>query len=190
MLRHALSLAPTTGVVAEFGVYSSATLREITRHYPEVHGFDSFEGLPEDWRDAHRAGPWAAKGVPDVPGAELHIGWFTETVPLFAKGLDEEAAFLHLAAELYSSTNTVLRELEDRIVPGTVLVFDEYFNYPAGRATSTGPSSSWSSAADASSNTSPSTRAASRSLFEWFDWGPSGRSRSLLLGRWGRGPVR
>lgn len=72
----------------------------------------------------------AARGIPEVPGAELHIGWFSATVPLFAKGLEDDAAFLHLDADLYSSTDTVLRELEDVIVPRTVLVLDEYFNYP------------------------------------------------------------
>jgi hypothetical protein len=31
---------------------------------------------------------------------------------------------------LYSSTKTIFDELADRFVPGTVIVFDEYFNYP------------------------------------------------------------
>ena len=31
---------------------------------------------------------------------------------------------------LYSSAKTVLDQLRGKIVPGTVIVFDEYFNYP------------------------------------------------------------
>ena len=130
VLRHALSLAPPDGLVAEFGVYSGATLREIAKSRPGAHGFDSFEGLPEDWRDAHRTGSWAAGTIPDITGVELHVGWFSDTVPPFARANTEKSAFLHLDADLYSSTDTVLRELEDTIVPGTVLLFDEYFNYP------------------------------------------------------------
>lgn len=37
---------------------------------------------------------------------------------------------LHIDCDLYSSTRTVLRLLKDRIKPGCVIVFDEYFNYP------------------------------------------------------------
>jgi hypothetical protein len=36
-------------------------------------------------------------------------------------------------ADLYSSTKTVFDLMADRIVPGTVIVFDEYFNYPGWR---------------------------------------------------------
>jgi hypothetical protein len=43
------------------------------------------------------------------------------------------AAFLHMDADLYSSTRTVLDMMAPRIVPGTVIVFDEFFNYPGWR---------------------------------------------------------
>ena len=39
-------------------------------------------------------------------------------------------AFIHVDCDLYESTRCVLELLEDRIVPGTIIVFDEYFNYP------------------------------------------------------------
>ena len=42
-------------------------------------------------------------------------------------------AFLHLDVDRYSSTRTVLELLGDRIVPGTVIAFDEFFNYPGWR---------------------------------------------------------
>jgi len=42
-------------------------------------------------------------------------------------------AFLRLDADLYSSTKTVLDLLGDGIIPGTVIAFDEFFNYPAWR---------------------------------------------------------
>ena len=130
VLDHALDAAPPTGIVAEFGVYSGATLRRIAARRPDAHGFDSFEGLPEDWRGTHPKGTFAVKDLPPVGTAELHVGWFADTVPAFLDGTDGDAAFLHLDADLYSSTDTVLRAFEDRIEAGTVLLFDEYFNYP------------------------------------------------------------
>ncbi|HEY3263471.1 MAG TPA: TylF/MycF/NovP-related O-methyltransferase [Pseudonocardiaceae bacterium] len=130
VLNYALDLAPATGLVAEFGVYSGATLRMISARRPGAHGFDSFEGLPEDWRDSHRRSKFAVQHYPEVDQAQLHVGWFADTLPKFRASNDERAAFLHLDADLYSSTVTVLSELEDRIESGTVLLFDEYFNYP------------------------------------------------------------
>ena len=40
---------------------------------------------------------------------------------------------MHMDADLYSSTKTVFDILGDRVVPGTVIVFDEFFNYPGWR---------------------------------------------------------
>jgi hypothetical protein len=39
-------------------------------------------------------------------------------------------AFLHVDADLYSSTRTIFELLGDGIVAGTVIAFDEFFNYP------------------------------------------------------------
>ncbi|WP_235686605.1 class I SAM-dependent methyltransferase [Tomitella gaofuii] len=134
VLNHALSCAPATGLVAEFGVYSGATLRRIAARRPGAHGFDSFEGLPEDWRGPYRRGTFAVDRIPRVDDATLHVGWFENTVAPFLAETPGPAAFLHLDADLYSSTATVLSAFADRIVPGTVLVFDEYFNYPGWQA--------------------------------------------------------
>ena len=130
VLNYALSCAPATGLAAEFGVYSGATLRRIAAQRPGAHGFDSFEGLPEDWRGSYRQGAFAVDRLPIVNDAVLHVGWFDDTLAPFLAEHQEPAAFLHLDADLYSSTATVLDAFEDRIVPGTVLAFDEYFNYP------------------------------------------------------------
>lgn len=130
VLLYALACAPESGVVAEFGVYSGDTLRRIAARRPNAYGFDSFQGLPENWRGKYRRGAFAVDRVPHVPGAVLHVGWFEDTIGPFLSEIPGPAAFLHLDADLYSSTATVLGAFEDRIVPGTVLVFDEYFNYP------------------------------------------------------------
>jgi hypothetical protein len=42
-------------------------------------------------------------------------------------------SFLHIDCDLYSSTKTVLHYLGNRIRSGTVIVFDEYFNYVGWR---------------------------------------------------------
>ena len=128
----AVKAAPREGLYLEFGVHTGSTLRTISELAPagSVYGFDSFEGLPEDWRTQYRAGAFAVDELPDVPGAELVVGWFDQVLPGFLTDHTDDVAFLHLDADLYSSTKTVLDALEPRLRPGTVVVFDEYFNFP------------------------------------------------------------
>lgn len=120
------------GLYCEFGVASGATINFIASLVSrEVHGFDSFEGLPEDWRAGFLRGAFARSEMPKVAAnVTLHKGWFDETLPEFVTQYPQPLAFAHLDADLYSSTKTVLDILGPKIVVGTVLQFDEFFNYP------------------------------------------------------------
>ncbi|MDD7966371.1 class I SAM-dependent methyltransferase [Actinomycetospora sp. DW7H6] len=132
-LAHALEIAPRRGGLAlEFGVFSGTTLRAIAaaRGDGEVYGFDSFQGLPEDWRAGFGAGTFAVGEPPEVPGAELVVGWFADTLPAFLAEHPEPVDLLHLDADLHSSTATVLEHVGPRLRPGSVIVFDEYLNHP------------------------------------------------------------
>lgn len=131
-LEHALSLAPTDGMALEFGVYEGRTLRVIAaaRGNQQVFGFDSFQGLPEDWRSGLPAGTFATENLPDIPGAELVVGLFADTLPDFLADHPGPVSFLHVDADLYSSAVTVFKHVGPRLRPGSVIMFDEYFNYP------------------------------------------------------------
>jgi predicted O-methyltransferase YrrM len=131
-LEHGLSLAPHGGMALEFGVYTGSTLEVIAqvRDHGSVYGFDSFEGLPEEWRPGFPAGTFAVDDRPDVPGAELVVGRFDDTLPGFLAGHPGPVDFLHVDCDLYSSTKTVLDHVGPRLHPGSVVVFDEYLNYP------------------------------------------------------------
>jgi hypothetical protein len=64
LLKFALSRAPAEGLVLEFGVEKGASLRHLASLTPrQVHGFDSFEGLPGDWRGTKEAaGAFSRRG--------------------------------------------------------------------------------------------------------------------------------
>ncbi len=128
-LRHALALHPE-GMAVEFGVYRGATLRLIAAQMPAV-GFDSFEGLPEDWRPGFSAGRFATK-IPEVDGAELVIGRFEDTLPGWVPPMP--LGLLHIDCDLYSSTATVLAHLEPHLRPGVLIAFDEWHGYPGAEA--------------------------------------------------------
>ena len=122
------------GLVCEFGVFEAESINHIADRLPHrtVYGFDSFEGLPERWREAFGPGAFSTGGrLPSVrPNVRLLKGWFDATLPAFAAAHPGPAALLHIDCDLYSSTRCVLERLGGRLVPGSVIVFDEYFNYP------------------------------------------------------------
>lgn len=121
----------------EFGVFEGNSLRhwaELNKN-PEsrFYGFDSFEGLPEEWR---RFDGKMAKAHFDVQGALPDIdddrvsfvpGWFQESVEPFLESFTPQRQLVvHIDADLYSSALYVLTRFNALLVPGTIVVFDEF----------------------------------------------------------------
>ena len=127
-LEWAMKAAQLEGLVLEFGVRHGNSIRQLARLAQQaVHGFDSFEGLPESWHHENK-GSYSTKGhIPKVPkNVTLHTGWFNETLPKFLAAHHERARLINIDCDIYSSTKTVLDLLSPRIGIGTVIVFDEY----------------------------------------------------------------
>ncbi len=123
-----IGAANLNGLVLEFGVRFGNSIRQIAAlAKQQVHGFDSFEGLPEVWHFEPK-GSYTTKGViPAVPqNVKLHAGWFESTLPEFLELHSGPIRLINVDCDIYSSTKTVLTLLASRIVPGTVIVFDEY----------------------------------------------------------------
>ncbi len=122
------------GLFLEFGVRSGGTINHIARRHPKqtVHGFDSFEGLPEPWAGyTLDAGAFSGEAMPSVvSNVELHVGWFDDTLPAFLDAHPGDVALVHIDSDIYSSAKTILDNLTPRVRPGTIIVFNEYFNYP------------------------------------------------------------
>jgi hypothetical protein len=135
LLDASLKVVAIDGLYCEFGVYKGVTINFIAeRTKSEVHGFDSFEGLPEDWNANCPQGTFRVPELPQVrPNVTLHKGWFNVTIPGFAKACTGPIAFLHVDCDLYSSTKTIFEMLGNRLVAGSVIQFDEFFNYPNWR---------------------------------------------------------
>lgn len=126
------------GMILEFGVAGGGSIRIIAKHAPSraIHGFDSFEGLPTDWTGTHeRKGRYSQHGrLPRVPSnVTLHKGWFDQTLPRFLAAASGPCSLINMDCDTYESTRYVLDQLADRIVPGTIILFDEYYNYPNWR---------------------------------------------------------
>ena len=137
ILNLALQRMPEDGLIIEFGVADGESLRYLaSRTKRTIHGFDSFEGLPDDWPGRHEPkGHYSTGGVlPQVPfNAVLHKGWFDQTLPAFLETETAPVALVHMDCDLYGSTHTALDLLKQRIHSGTIIVFDEYFNFVGWR---------------------------------------------------------
>jgi len=119
-------------VYLEFGVYEGYTLRRwaklLGHQETRLFGFDSFEGLPEDWDSLRPQGTFDVKGaIPTYDDIRVSLcqGWFSDTLPIFTLP-EHDRLVLHLDADLYSSTKFVLECLKDDILPGTIIIFDQF----------------------------------------------------------------
>lgn len=125
-----------SGSILELGIYKGTKSTKYIADYLKnktIHGFDSFEGLSEDWAGMYlEKGAFDLKGqLPEVPrNVVLHKGWFKDTLPEFLKENIESIAFLHMDCDIYSSHKTGLELLAPRIKPGTIIVLDDYFDFP------------------------------------------------------------
>ncbi|MGH7193291.1 MAG: class I SAM-dependent methyltransferase, partial [Candidatus Saccharimonadales bacterium] len=116
----------------EFGVYQGESMQiwsSLLRN-PEskLHGFDSFEGLPETWNTLHERGRFTVNGVPpEINDTRVVFfkGWFNETLSRYTLP-DREALFINIDSDLYSSAKVVLDFLRPHITSGTYLYFDEF----------------------------------------------------------------
>ena len=136
VLEYALKRMTLNGLICEFGVADGHTINFIAREHRKyrarqsVHGFDCFTGLPERWRDGFEEGNFACSLPAVASNVVLHQGLFADTLPDFVQKYPEPLAFLHIDSDLYSSAKIVLDLMKRQIVPGTIIVFDEFFNYP------------------------------------------------------------
>ena len=119
----------------EFGVRAGDSLRWLLSKKPdqEIHGFDSWEGLPESWNVGVKEFEKGSMSVPmpSFPNNKVRLwkGWFDDTIDPWKEKHTGDIAYLHIDSDLYSSAKCVLTKLNDRIVPGTLIVFDELANF-------------------------------------------------------------
>jgi O-methyltransferase len=126
------------GDAAECGVYNGGTAlllcRVIAGRGCRLYLFDSFEGLPEVHPEKDpwfHAGQYAADAVESVERllagfddmTKLRKGWIPET---FTGLEDKNYVFAHIDVDLYRSALDCCAYFYPRLVPGGVLLFDEY----------------------------------------------------------------
>jgi hypothetical protein len=117
----------------EFGVYSGASIRYwsqlLLNPQSKLHGFDSFDGLPEAWESLKKGRFDTGGSIPkiDDPRVTFFKGWFSDTLPKYVLP-SHDVLFVTLDADLYSSTKTVLDFIRPHVSVGTYFYFDEFYS--------------------------------------------------------------
>jgi O-methyltransferase len=144
------------GDYLEFGVYkgdSFITAMKLADRYKLLNmrffAFDCFEGVPgsEGWvqkgayccsESLFRA--IISKAGVDVSRTAIIKGLYADTLVDSLKALHHlfRAAIIHIDCDLYSSTVDVLRFVEPLCQNGTIIIFDDWYIFGAGNATSMG----------------------------------------------------
>lgn len=116
------------GSFVEFGTARGASARLILQRMGpdrKLYLFDSFQGIPEPFY-IYQVGSFACD-PPEIDDERVRIvvGWFDETVRPWARSQREPIAFVHLDADLYSSTLDALEGIASLLQVGTRLIFDQ-----------------------------------------------------------------
>ncbi len=136
LYEHILKTKQLDGEISylEFGVSGGFSfdwwLKANTNPNSSFAGFDTFEGLPEDWGGFSQGAMSANVPETNDKRAKFYKGLFQDTVPGFVKELDPvRRKVILMDADLFSSTLYVLTSLAPFLKKGDIILFDQ-FNVP------------------------------------------------------------
>ena len=138
------SLSKSKGLILDFGVFrgrSTLVMANAIRddESRQVHAFDSFVGLRDPWSKIDRGvGSLDLQGRPpkslvNHPKVSLNIGWVEDTLERFLDLHGDELGTAHLDFDVYPPTAFTLKTLKSRMVPGSRLIFDDFFGFVGWR---------------------------------------------------------
>ena len=117
----------------EFGVYRGKSINYFSKYVNTIYGFDSFEGLKEDW-----VGTNMTKGTfnlnKKLPKLNKNVvpivGWVQDSLSKFLEEHKPKINFVHLDLDTYESTKFVLTKIKPYLLKKSIVAFDELYNYP------------------------------------------------------------
>ena len=138
-LKKSISKHKTDYHYLEFGVYDGTSINFFSKILKDkkIYGFDSFEGLNEDW-----IGTSDPKGMfnlnKKVPKLNKNcipvVGLVQDTLPKFLlENKNLQINFIHMDLDTYPSSKFVLNKIKPYLVDGAIILFDELYNLPGWR---------------------------------------------------------
>jgi hypothetical protein len=137
---YALESTPAEGQLLEFGVFKGESVNLFARLLKKrldarlLYGFDAFLGLSENWagHSYKKLDRFNRNGNPPEveDNVRLVIGWVDDTLLPFLAEHPGPIALLHIDTDTYSPCRTILTLCRDRLVPGSIVLFDDLLCYP------------------------------------------------------------
>lgn len=121
-------------LIAEFGVYKGESLKFFSKNINnrKIFGFDSFEGLPENWvGSTFKKNSFKVNEIPKFSSnVEIIRGLVQDTLENFLKKNEKKKfSLINLDLDLYSSTKYVLNKIKPFCRSGTIIIFDDLYNH-------------------------------------------------------------
>jgi hypothetical protein len=118
----------------EFGVWKGQTINYLSNFVETIYGFDSFEGLKEDWVGVHNKPKGTFNLNKKIPKLNKNIipvvGQIQDTLEPFLKKNQPRINFIHIDVDTYESTKYILNALKPFILNKAIILFDEIYNSP------------------------------------------------------------
>ncbi len=130
---------PPRKFIMEFGVYKGGMINYQAKKFPELNfvGFDSFEGLRENWSGMAPEGTYGLDGkLPRVRrNVALVKGWFAESGPRWKTENPGSGIplLVHVDCDTYDATVDALELCSSYVEHGLIIHFDDYFGFPNWR---------------------------------------------------------
>ncbi len=135
MFDYICSLLPEKSNFYEFGTWTGGSLRYFLNKRPDLnsYSFDTFEGLPFDWK-----GSSEVKGTFNLYGKAKHLpksttvvkGLFSETMPIFfGNHIIDKFVFIHIDCDIYESTTEIFALFPWNKINEAHILFDEFHGY-------------------------------------------------------------
>jgi len=117
----------------EFGVYVGKSINFFASNLKtKIYGFDSFEGLNEDWvGHARSSGHLDLKGI--IPKVKNNVvlvkGEVEQTLVKFLEEKKPVINFMHIDLDTYNPSKFVLHHTKKYMAKGAIILFDDFYNF-------------------------------------------------------------
>jgi len=138
-VSHAIKNNPSDKLFLEFGVFKGDSINTFAKYLSKkkshIFGFDSFEGLEEEWI-THEYNPIGTFSLNKKPpkvdkNVTLVIGKVQDTLENFLKQKEgKKIAFVHMDMDTFVPTQYVLKKIKPLLNKGAVILFDEFYGFP------------------------------------------------------------
>lgn len=122
----------------EFGVFKGTSInlfaKFLSQHGLDIYGFDSFEGLEEEWitNEYHPIGTFSLnQKIPKVlNNVKLIKGKVQKTLESFLNSnTNKKIIFVHMDMDTYTPTKFTLTKIKPFLQKGTIILFDQFYGF-------------------------------------------------------------